>query len=856
MTVSTEVNQAAYTGNGVTTVFPYTFRILNASNLTVTRIDLLEVETVLTLGTDYTVSGDGSYNGGSVVLTQALPSGYSLVIVRDLDIVQETDLRNQGTFFAEVHEDAFDYLTMIIQQVASWFGLALRRPTIKSKFYDAKNFKISNLENGTKRADAVTKGYVDDLFTGGVTPPDFTVENDIFTNHQRNIISTMPLLFPDYDTLLEATPAATYMYPQAFCVTNGLVYITYPFEPKQSDNVIVVYDLSGNYQGYYFVNAGGAGRAAEGIVVTSDLGGLKMYIGHVNGELREFNLAGAIYGSHLPLLRSINVGLYNQFSYRNGTWLVEQDVAEVGQIITRTVMGVFDNNFNRTSTLTVPLHDVGYVTETTSEYSPYFNKRQGILVGDNYFAFGFGGYFSDGAGSPGVNEYQGSKVFNSDGTKRTESMLDPQGMMDIMKSHGLNVTRIENEGLAISDDGKSIYSLYIHQERTGVEPYNSGLVIFEEYSTSKDAIDFVQASKMPRGYDIDHASIGVFPRSYQGMVNPVTGSVFTNLTEILQYMQRANQKEFKFYTGSVTILDISGSSLPASTYVEILNANNQTFIVNYYSADSGISYIIATNGSGDFVFLRQRPSVWASNITIQQNETGNQLNRLTASSATGATTNADKILVIDQQATASANGLVIGGSSSVFKSATTIDFSTNPTNTSLGGTVRFRIAEYGMRPFADNTYSLGQAAFRLTTVYAATGTINTSDERMKTDIIDLSEAERRVAVKLKSLIRRFKFKESVQDKGNDARYHFGIIAQQVKSAFEQEGLVAEEYGILCHDEWEDEYAPVMAVRNSEDDTGKLVPEEYDTGEKILALAAGDRYSVRYEELLCFIVAAI
>ncbi len=125
---------------------------------------------MLTLGTDYTVTGAGSYNGGAVVLPQPLQSNYSLVIVRDLDIVQETDLRNQGTFFAEVHEDAFDYLTMIIQQVASWFGLALRRPTIKSKFYDAKQFRIANLADPTGDQDAVNtrsmRSYVEKMIAG------------------------------------------------------------------------------------------------------------------------------------------------------------------------------------------------------------------------------------------------------------------------------------------------------------------------------------------------------------------------------------------------------------------------------------------------------------------------------------------------------------------------------------------------------------------------------------------------------------------------------------------------------------------------------------------------------------------
>lgn len=172
MTVSTEVNQAAYTGNGVTTVFPYAFRILNSSNLTVTRINLLEVETVLTLGTDYTVSGAGSYNGGAVTLPQPLPSGYSLVIERDLAAVQETDLRNQGTFFAEVHEDVFDYLTMLVQQVTSWLGLSLRRPTIKSKFYDAKLYRIANMADPVNDQDAVNtrsmRSYVEKMVAGVV----------------------------------------------------------------------------------------------------------------------------------------------------------------------------------------------------------------------------------------------------------------------------------------------------------------------------------------------------------------------------------------------------------------------------------------------------------------------------------------------------------------------------------------------------------------------------------------------------------------------------------------------------------------------------------------------------------------
>ncbi|EFC7330730.1 TPA: phage tail protein, partial [Escherichia coli] len=73
----------------------------------------------------------------------------------------ETDLRNQGKFFAEVHEDAFDKLTMLIQQVRSWFSLALRKPSFVANYYDALNNYIRNLRDPSTPQDAATKNYVD-----------------------------------------------------------------------------------------------------------------------------------------------------------------------------------------------------------------------------------------------------------------------------------------------------------------------------------------------------------------------------------------------------------------------------------------------------------------------------------------------------------------------------------------------------------------------------------------------------------------------------------------------------------------------------------------------------------------------
>lgn len=166
MTVSTEVDHNDYTGNGVTTSFPYTFRIFQKTDLMVQVVDLSENITVLTLDTDYSVTGAGTYSGGSVVLSSPLANGWQISISRSLPVTQDTDLRNQGKFFAEVHEDAFDKLTMLIQQCFSFLRLALRKPSFIANYYDALNNRIRNLRDPSQAQDAATKSYVDVSIAG------------------------------------------------------------------------------------------------------------------------------------------------------------------------------------------------------------------------------------------------------------------------------------------------------------------------------------------------------------------------------------------------------------------------------------------------------------------------------------------------------------------------------------------------------------------------------------------------------------------------------------------------------------------------------------------------------------------
>lgn len=168
MTVSTEISSNEYTGNGVTTDFDYKFRIFKANQLSVISSDA-DGDNVVTLrlGTDYTVTGANKSTGGKVILTRPLANGHKISIARDIPITQETSFRNQGKFLAETHEDAFDYLTMIIQRIWGSLGsLYLKRPNILANWFDAKGYRIANLGKPKRDSDAVDLGTLKDEISG------------------------------------------------------------------------------------------------------------------------------------------------------------------------------------------------------------------------------------------------------------------------------------------------------------------------------------------------------------------------------------------------------------------------------------------------------------------------------------------------------------------------------------------------------------------------------------------------------------------------------------------------------------------------------------------------------------------
>jgi uncharacterized protein YjbJ (UPF0337 family) len=156
MTVSTTHSKHVYTGNGVTTQWPYTFPIISSSDVKVYLTDLSDVTTEVT--TRFSVeSGYVLYpqnlEGQSPVISP-LASGYKITLLRSIDIDQDIDLKNQGNFNAEVLENAYDKLTMVSQQVNEALSRAVKYPVQESPTADDTETFLTTIN--AAKADAQT----------------------------------------------------------------------------------------------------------------------------------------------------------------------------------------------------------------------------------------------------------------------------------------------------------------------------------------------------------------------------------------------------------------------------------------------------------------------------------------------------------------------------------------------------------------------------------------------------------------------------------------------------------------------------------------------------------------------------
>jgi hypothetical protein len=273
-------------------------------------------------------------------------------------------------------------------------------------------------------------------------------------------------------------------------------------------------------------------------------------------------------------------------------------------------------------------------------------------------------------------------------------------------------------------------------------------------------------------------------------------------------------------TGNTSLFLRNDGTWVAPTSAGVSSFNTRTGAVTLTSGDVtgalGFTPIasggaLGTPSSGNF---SSGTFTWP---TFNQNTTGNAATATFATSAGSASTATSAATATSASTAANLSGATLSTSSSTLLSSSSLVAIGNSSGQGV-----FVNGSTAFAPSADNIMTCGSSGFRWTTVYATTGTINTSDATQKEQVADLTAAELAVARRIKGLFKTFKFKDAVAAKGAGARKHIGVMAQDVQAAFAAEGLNASDYGVFCSD----------------------------TVDGVTTLG------VRYEELLAFVIAAM
>lgn len=110
MTVSTTANRNTFTGDGVMTVFPFTFTVQQATDIDIYLDEVLTVS-------GYTVAINSSGVGGTITFSAAPALDVEGLIYRDVPYTQQTALPIESNLPETVLEQAYDKLTMLCQQL-------------------------------------------------------------------------------------------------------------------------------------------------------------------------------------------------------------------------------------------------------------------------------------------------------------------------------------------------------------------------------------------------------------------------------------------------------------------------------------------------------------------------------------------------------------------------------------------------------------------------------------------------------------------------------------------------------------------------------------------------------------------
>ena len=772
MTVTALVTRNDITATASQTSFTYTFRVLAATDMDVYQNGVL-------LSSGYTVNNVGNTTGGTVVLDVGVPVGQIVSLVLAMPLDRTTNYQNSGKFLADDVNEDFDKIYIGAVQNENEGGRSLRLKDVEPPtsgvdmtipLKDDRKGKLLSFNSVTGAPEASTLSVLYD--SAAYTPYNFTGDG-----------STVAFT-------LGSTPNSE---------NNTQVYIDGVYQQKDG------YNVSGAVLTF---SVAPPNLSTIEVMVTSALA-----VGATSSDLVSYTPAGtgAVATTVQAKLRE-SVSVKDFGAVGNGS---TNDTAAIQAAIDTGKDVFFPEGFYLANNLTVSTDGQQLMSDTFAQLSKNANGPLITVTGREATFTNLG--FRGDAATP---TYTGDNIYvNEDKVRfigcgsrwaygralRSEKAVNITSSKDIWQSaNGSGEAEASFFDIEIGNNSTATLYGYIDgittsQATGGIKYINIGSCFTVGSQFGKLSIQDVGSPSGINGGN--HTCNRILGDITLTMSNTCIVGNTINTGGTVTFDTGAGNCTFESNVFSGTI--INGST---SNYI-VRNTSGSGSTQLTYGADAASNVLtfspLLWTFDGDIVVPNTRGfDGYASDGTTRHNLASiASNNRITFGSDTGAQVS------------------IISSSAGIYLV--------------VDGTSRFQATESQFRPHADNAYSLGNASQRFSVVYAGTGTINTSDAREKT-FLTIEDAETSAALEIKANLRKFKFNDAIESKGDGARIHFGASAQQVGEILTSHGLTPEDYAFYCYDEWEER----------QDKDGNV------------ELEAGNRYGIRYEELLSFIIAAL
>lgn len=865
MVIST-VNQVVYNGDGITTAWPYTFRIIDRTDIKLTIIDADGTETDVTA--DYyvdTVNNTVYYPGYSPGAEPPqeeqppkLQTGQRLVVYRELPITQEKDLGEKWPFY--VIELALDKLTMILQQVFDWWGRTLKVSQGKditgdvdltvpmvpdtvitvnadgtgfvarealmevNGAWDGEGRQIKGVADPTDNQDAATMKYVNDYADGSFMKlkPDGTAwdSRNLPISNVTGPNSVKDAANKDYVDRILAGYAGQ---GDRFVFFDNVAQMqAAELVPSQVAVTLGYHDVNDGGAGVYTIRDIGADTPDGGSLI--EIAGTSYAAELINDgviDVRQFGVvADGVTDDTAPLQAALDFGKAKKIKIVGLNLEIHT---------TKTIFIDYDCDFTDT---------VLFVDSSTLTNDRGYSISPAVAVGMN-------------TNANGMN----STIPSVTNTNVAVGTFDVGIGVFVGSCYDCNLKlqsyRYFEVGIWMAGytRGCAYNSIFVDQAigcKIGLKMYGYDS---NSYVTENNIFGgrYYQTKTVSDVTDSRHISVC---SSNNVLYKPCVEGSYDNVEYPIEFTGSSNLIIAPRLEGMTKVYHKLGAV--HNIIIAPFEGYNITNVYDPNITDiNGIGNAVLSSGSLDLIGTLSSCIAVQTNYINTPGIVGYAAGTMNSNNISGSNTNWCYRLYANRYELKQSSDSYARLALNVYYGARIYfgDGSAEHDAELRYASSKLHVYNVPFVPWGDNILDLGLASNRWKEIFAGTGTINTSDEREKQDIEPIEDAVFRAWAKVNFV--QYRFRDAVAKKGDNARIHVGLIAQRVKEAFESEGLDAFEYGLLCYNEWDDEYEDVEVVDVEEvrDENGEVITPQQSHKEKRLVNAAGNRYGIRYDEAL-------